>query len=427
MLGGEILSCALLLILLLCLCLPWQLAHAFEFSAAEKTLIQSLSGSQIKATPDPGNRVSHQPLAVSMGKRLFFDKRLSPDGKVACASCHQPDKGWADGNTHSDLRGIPLKRHTPGLWNVSQNRWHFWDGRADSLWSQAISSLEAHAEMNSNRVYLARLIQSDTELKAAYQQLFGPIPSCVSIESSPENLPMSGRPNGPDETMIKHWETLSACQQQGVNQLLTGLSKMIAAFETTLISNNARFDQFAHEINVQGKSSHLNKEEQTGLRLFLGKGKCITCHSGPNFSDSEFHSVFFNEKLEPGRYAAIPLLQKGEFNLNSPHADAASDSSGPTALNSTNKLDYLYRSIDLRHKFKTPTLRNLGSGAPYMHDGSMQTLEEVLEYYATIASHVPKTQHEETVLNNLSLSQSEISALAAFLHTLTEETLLGHL
>lgn len=408
------------------LCLSSQIAYALEFSTTEKALIQSLSGRHIKAEADPGNRVSQHPLAISVGKRLFFDKRLSPDGKVACASCHQPDKGWADGAMRSDLRGIPLKRHTPGLWNVSQNRWYFWDGRADSLWSQAISSLEAHDEMGSNRVYLARFIQSDAELKAAYEQLFGPIPDCIKTA-----LPTSGRPTGPDNAMIERWSKLSSCQQQGVNQLLTGLSKMIAAFETTLLSNNARFDRFADEIETQGTSTKLDETEQKGLRLFLGKGKCVTCHSGPNFSDSEFHSVFFSKKREPGRYAAIPLLQKGEFNLNSPYADqyiaTKKTVSQATPGQTINKLHYLYRSIDLRHKFKTPTLRNLSSGAPYMHDGSMQTLEDVLDYYANIASHAPKTQHEETVLNDLALNHLEISALAAFLETLNDETLLSGL
>ncbi|MEZ5476899.1 MAG: cytochrome c peroxidase [Thiolinea sp.] len=403
------------LIVLLLALLPLSL-QAVQFSSQERRLIQEMSGQSMPVPQDASNRVSGQPRAIELGRQLFFDRRLSADGRSACADCHQAERGWADGQILSRLRGQTLPRHTPSLWNVALNRWYFWDGRSDSLWAQATHSLEAPLEMNSNRVYLARLILNDAALRSDFISLFGALPACLETDTLPE----SGRPvtepvaeNGSAQQQA-NWQALSGCQQRGVNRLFTDLGKLLAAFEETLLARDSAFDRFAAELAEQGTSQQLDEQQQQGLKLFMGRARCIACHSGPAFSDSEFHSIFFRRQPEPGRYAAIPVLLQDPFNQRGAYSDR--DQQLP------DKLDYVYRSMELRHKFKTPGLRNLSSSAPYMHDGSMASLREVLDYYAGLAANLDKGRHEETVLNDLQLNQADIEALEAFLLSLNDDS-----
>jgi len=128
--------------------------------------------------PDPTNRVADDPRAVHFGQFLFFDKRLSGNGEIACATCHDPAKGFADGRQLG--RGVAdLARHSPTLYDVAFNRWFFWDGRTDSLWAQAVQPIENPSEMGGDRWRIARLILEDTELARAYQEIFGPLPDEV--------------------------------------------------------------------------------------------------------------------------------------------------------------------------------------------------------------------------------------------------------
>ena len=133
--------------------------------------------SPLDAPPlDPTNRVSGDPRAARLGQFLFFDTRLSANGSVACVTCHDPDRGWADGETLA--RGVhALERHSMSLWNAAYHRWYFWDGRADSLWAQALEPLEHPNEHGTTRLACAHLVHDDDELRAAYEEVFGPLPA----------------------------------------------------------------------------------------------------------------------------------------------------------------------------------------------------------------------------------------------------------
>src|SRR5690349_14366608 len=145
-----------------------------EFSASEISKI--LQHSPLAALPeDATNPFGPSEAAARLGQFLFFDRRLSASGTLSCASCHRPDFNWTDGKQLAEGAGRGLRR-TPSLWNVAYNRWYFWDGRADTLWSQALKPLEGRAEMNGSRLRVAALIRTDPSLRLAYTRIFGALP-----------------------------------------------------------------------------------------------------------------------------------------------------------------------------------------------------------------------------------------------------------
>jgi len=149
------------------------------FSDEEKLIIASLAGRNLQPLRDETNSISGNADAIAIGKSLFFDKRLSGDNQVSCASCHDPEKSWTDDKEVSDIRGTPLKRNTPSLWNLAWSRWYFWDGRADTLWLQALGPIESHIEQDGSRIKVARLMLEDADLRLAYERLFGKFPASL--------------------------------------------------------------------------------------------------------------------------------------------------------------------------------------------------------------------------------------------------------
>lgn len=405
---------------------PWwsvAIAGATEtvgFSAAEREIIASLSGDLLSPARDPTNRVSGHPDAIAVGRALFFDKRLSGDSRFSCASCHRPASSWGDGKDLNNLRGTRLTRNTPALWNLAWSRWYFWDGRADTLWSQALGPIESDIEQAGSRVQVARLMLEDSDLHAAYLRLFGAFPPILATRE----LPVSGKPVPDDPAHPDHraWIALTTEQQQAVNRVFANTGKLIAAFEETIVSRNSPFDRFAEGLreNDEEKRQALSPTARRGLKLFVGDAGCVLCHSGPNFSDSEFHGVFFSSREgldnDRGRYAVIPGLLKNIFNSRGPYSDAPVTEYG--------KLRYVYRTIELRDKFKTPSLRNAARTAPYMHTGEMPTLEAVVDYYSDISDKIPDGDHRERSLKPLGLTEREKTDLVEFLRALTDESFL---
>jgi len=411
------------MLLIACSALYCATARATEipsFSAEEIRIIVSMAGDNLPPVRDASNRVSGDTDAIAIGRALFFDKRLSGDNRFSCASCHSPENSWTDGKGINNLRGTPLSRHTPSLWNLAWSRWFFWDGRADTLWLQALGPIESPIEQDGNRVKVARLMQEDSDLHAAYERLFDKFPPALE----PDKLPRNGKPvtDNPDHPDHQAWNTLTAEQQQGVNQVFANTGKLIAAFVETIVSRNSPFDRFATGLqeNDEEKKQALSLAAQRGLKLFIGKAKCYLCHSGPNFSDSEFHGVMSssseNDNNDHGRYAVITELLNNEFNSKGPYADAPAGKAG--------KLEYLYRSIELRKKFKTPILRNIVKTAPYMHTGEMETLETVIDSCDDTGGKLAEDKHRETALMAEKLSEGEQEDLVEFLSSLTDEDFL---
>jgi len=273
----------------------------------------------------------------ALGERLFHDKRLSIDGSIACANCHMRAKGFADGRRQGrGVPGVPLKRHTPTLWNLAWAGPVFWDGRARSLEEQVAGPIEAPEEMGQPVAGLITRLAADPAYVRAFAAAF------------------------PDEPRVTH-ETLG---------------KAIATFERTLVSPPTRFDRW-----IDGDDKALTREAVEGFKVFTGQGRCANCHSGWAFTDYAFHDIGLPGE-DRGRGAVLRL-------------DVA------------------------EHAFKTPSLREIGRSAPYMHDGSLATLQDVVRHYQrgiverpTLSADLPR---------KLALGDRERSALLAFHATLTSE------
>lgn len=390
------------------------------WSDAERRRILQLS--PLPEPPaDPTNRVFGDASAARLGQYLFHDERLSGNGKVSCATCHDPAKSFADGRPVSVGVGEGT-RNTPGLLNVAQQRWFFWDGRADTLWSQALKPIEHASEMDGSRVAIARLLLSDAALRDAYQRVFGPMPAILALEE----LPLAARPvaDAPDDPRQRAWSALSDAQRDAVNGVFANVGKSIAAYERRLVSRDSPFDRYVAALRDGDASglSVLSAEARRGLEIFIGDGNCRSCHNGPNLSDGEFHSVQVPPRgggppSDAGRYDGAARVMADEFNALGRYSDVRD---GPAL----EKLQRLRNTPENWGLFKTPSLRNVARTGPYMHQGQFATLDDVIEHYSNI-DRAPVFGHHkrETVLRPLRLSESDHKALRAFLESLTDDAL----
>lgn len=386
------------------------------FSAEERAVLLELS--PVPEPPrDPTNAVFESPAAARLGQALFFDTRLSADGSISCATCHVPAKSWTDGKAlASGLSGLP--RHTMTLWNVAHNRWFFWDGRKDSLWSQALAPLEDEREHGTSRLAILHVIAGDPDLARAWREVFGELPELGDARRFPrEGRPVPAEPEHPHALA---WATLTPEDQETVTRAFAGVGKALAAFERRLVSRAAPFDRFVEGLreNDGAKLAALDARAQRGARLFIGKGRCLFCHDGPNFTDFEFHDnrvPVGEEGGDPGRKLGIRRLRADPFNTLGPYADDGGESGRI-------KLGLLARDSHTGKQFKTPTLRNIARTAPYMHEGQFATLAEVVRFYSRLERASPENPSDRLV-QVLDLGAEEEADLVAFLESLTDESL----
>lgn len=367
--------------------------------------------------PSPTNAVADNPAAARLGQALFFDTRLSEPGTVSCASCHVPELSWSDGK--SLATGVSeTTRHAMTLWNVGYNRWFFWDGRKDSLWAQALTPFEDPREHGFSRLEVLHVVAADPALASAYESLFGPLPALTDRS----RFPAEGRPV-PEEPGHRHalaWDSMTVDDQQVTDEAYVNLGKCIEAFERQIISRQAPFDIFVEGLKTGDPEqlAALSPSAQRGFGLFVGKGKCFLCHDGPNFTDREFHSnrVPVTNLMDGGRAVGIQELKVDPFNGASVHADDG----GKVART---KLSIAPKSLHYPGEFKTPTLRNVAATAPYMHEGQMATLDEVIAFYSTLETALPPDPTGERFLQPRQFSEQEVADLLAFLESLTDEAL----
>ncbi len=367
--------------------------------------------------PDATNAVYENEAAARLGQALFFEERLSGPGTFSCATCHDPSRSWTDGRPLAKATAHH-PRHTMTLWNVAFNRWFFWDGRKDTLWSQALAPLEDPREQAGSRLRAVRFVLSDPGYRRAYTQVFGPAPDLARVPAEVVDArPVPGEPEHPHDVA---WRALAPADQESANRAFVHLGKAIAAFERRLVSRRAPFDVFVEGLREDDarKTSALGPGALRGLKLFLGKARCLLCHDGPNFSDSEFHDnrVPTSEGVDPGRVLGLVALKRDPFRSSGGFSDSPETGH--------QKLDYLVLD-DHRpaREFKTPTLRNIARTAPYMHEGQIATLAEVIEFYSTLADAAEFRQGGEKIVRPLFLSEQEKADLVAFLESLTDEAL----
>ena len=245
---------------------------------------------------DPGNAVADDSRAAQFGYELFFDARLSVNGEISCAFCHQPERLFTDSLSIAIGVGV-AKRHTMSVVGAAYSPWQFWDGRKDSLWSQALGPLEDPAEHGGNRLQFARLIVADASYRGEYEALFGPLPD------------------------IPDTDVLTEDDQRAVNRVFSNLGKSIAAYERKLLPGESRFDKYVRAVLENddfGQQDTLSEDEIAGLRLFIGDAQCIHCHNGPLFTNNEFHNngVLPAPGTVPalGRVSAVRLARADPFN-----------------------------------------------------------------------------------------------------------------
>jgi cytochrome c peroxidase len=363
---------------------------------------------------DPSNRVADNPRARELGHRLFFEKGISANGEVACASCHQPERKFTDGLAFSKGIGV-TQRHAPSLLGLAFSPWLYWDGRRDSLWAQALTPMEADGEMGSTRTAVVRYVFRHDEYGPAYRSIFG---DEKSLDFSA--LPKNAGPFG-DQDAKTAWLGLSPARRQAINRAFANIGKAVAAYERVLQPGPARFDLYVEAIltgDADAGAGLLNEEELGGLELFLNDGKtqCLRCHSGPLFTNYGFHNLgtggINGSNPDFGRLYGIRAAQIDEFNCLGDYSDAIPQDC----------LEFRFMSRKpspvLEGAFKVPTLRNASVTSPYLHDGRFDTLRTVIEHYR----HPTEEAARLSELKPIKLTDVEISRLIAFIGTLEGES-----
>lgn len=381
------------------------------WSPAEKEQLRSLWIGSLPPLPDdPSNAYDTNPKAAALGKKLFFDKRLSVNGKVACATCHIPDQTFTDNLPIAHGIADTTRRSMP-LAGMAYSPWFFWDGRADSLWAQALGPIESPEEHGISRTKCAFIIKAF--YKKEYEQLFGPMPALKS------NLSEIARP-APDNPEIQAlWDAMSADDRLAITKLYANLGKSIAAFVRNISVSPSPFDLYAAAIlngDVKQAARHLTPDEAMGLRLFINEAQCINCHNGPLFTNNDFHNVGVPPRqgleADKGRGKGIGLVLANEFNCLSAYSDAKP--SDCTELRFIDNDPQKYQGA-----FKTPSLRNVARRPPYMHGGQFKTLRDVLQFYQQEARK--RKGGEQIVTTDIvhgELSDEDVELLLLFLPTL---------
>jgi cytochrome c peroxidase len=395
--------------------------RAEAWTAADKAVLESMTLEKLPPAPrDPSNAVEAMPAAAALGKRLFADLRFSRNQAVSCATCHAPERQFQDGLAVGQGVGTGSRRTMP-IAGTAHSPWFFWDGRKDSLWSQALGPLEDAVEHGSNRTRIAKLLH--THYKPDYEALFGPLPDL-------SGLPDDAGPQG-DTAERAAWQGMAASRRTDVSRVFANLGKAIAAYERTIVLGESRFDRYARAVVAgnPGGQRVLSSPEVSGLRLFLGKGQCATCHNGPLFTDQQFHNTGVppRDATRPdrGRADATAKVRSDEFNCLGPFSDAQPGH--------CQELRFMVTDDPvLAGAFKTPSLRGVAQRLPYMHAGQFTTLEQVVRHYvqaphATVGHSELMHRHASGAAGThaerapIELTDVEAADLVSFLATLSTE------
>jgi len=289
----------------------------------------------VPVSADPSNRVSGKREAMEFGERLFFDRRLSGSGKFSCGTCHVPERNWTDNETRG-AAVAEVDRNTPTLMNIRLGHRFGWDGATDKLWAQSVRPILDTRELAASPRHVAALLRNDEQLSCRYRKAFGAAPSATDDEA-----------------------------------VLADVGRALAAFQETFETPPTPFDQFRNAL-ARGEPIQrwgYSEAAQRGVRIFVGKGGCSNCHSGPNFSNGELRDNGFSayaakDRPDPGRNGA----------------------------------------------FKVPTLRHLFLTAPYGHHGEVTTMADAVRHYSERGSGEIKP---------LKLTAGEQTDLVVFLESLS--------
>jgi cytochrome c peroxidase len=365
--------------------------------------------------------VAGDPRAAALGTRLFADPRLSATGRVACASCHQPARGFQDGVALATGVGTGTRR-TMSVVGAAYAPWLFWDGRADSPWAQALGPLERREEHGGTRALYVRVLAA--HYRREYEALFGALPALGGLP----------RDAGPFGTAAERaaWAALPAARRDGLTRAFANLGKSIAAYERTLAYPGTRFDRYAAALAAGRRppaGEILSADEAAGLRLFAGKAQCATCHGGPRLTDDGFHNTgvpaVSGLPADDGRIAGVDAALADPFNCLGAYSDVprpparGGDADGAGDPDACRELRFAARGESaLLRAYRAPSLRGVRGRAPYMHAGQLPTLAAVLAHY----NAAPRAPRGVSELHPLGLSARELAQLEAFLGALDPDT-----
>jgi cytochrome c peroxidase len=302
--------------------------------------IGPLVAEEALSLPKPLSEAQHpadnpaSPEKIALGKQLFSDPRLSRTDKVSCAICHDPAKGFSNGErVATGVDGKKGTRRVPSLINVAYNRWHFWDGRSRTLEEQALVPLQDAREMDMRLDALVEKINGIADYRRQFQAVFGG-------DATPQRI-----------------------------------AQALAAYERTIVSRDTPFDRY-----LKGDRKALTPAAHRGMSLFYDQARCSLCHKGPNLTDDDFHNIGIVDegKRDPGRRG-----------VTGKQADQG--------------------------KFKTPSLREVGRTAPYMHNGQLKTLADVVQHYNFGGVTDEANDYRDEQLRVLYLSAEQADDLVAFL------------
>lgn len=335
----------------------------------------------LPAVPIPPDNLQ-TPEKIKLGKKLFLDKRFSSTGTVSCSTCHEPSKGFTDSplKTSQGIHKLTGTRNAPTVINAAYMTKMFWDGRSPSLEDQALHPFLNPVEMGlKNHEPILKIVRTDPEYVSAFQAVFGKSGEAITIKE---------------------------------------VTQAIASFERTVVSGDSPFDRWY----FGGDPKAMTPRQQRGFKVFVGQGRCVSCHvieqTQALFTDSRFHNIgvgINSVQKDVPRLAEVFLKAK------------ASGKDVDVAVLTDKKTSELGRfavtdQFDDMGAFKTPTLRNVAVTAPYMHDGSLKTLKDVVVHYNN-GGFIKKGEKVNDFLSGgirpLKLNDRQIDDLVAFLQALT--------
>lgn len=398
-------------------------------TAEEQAAIAQLS--PLPAVPaDPTNAYANDAAAAKLGQMLFFDKSYAgplvvgddgsngglgatgSTGKVSCHSCHGVGSSDLD-DQRSKPNNVSLgtnfgTRNALGMVNSSFYTWTNWGGRFDSQWSLPLAVAENPGIMNSTRLAVAHLLYDKyrTEYNAAF-----PVPLDAALDPTTGDLtrfPLTGKPGQ------AAFDNLATTDKDIVNVIFANYGKALQAYMRTLVSRNAPFDRF-----VAGDHTALSASAVRGMKLFLSK-KCVDCHSGPNFSDDQFHALLVPQTgahvpaTDLGRHQDVPALLASPFNTNGVYSDDRT----------TGRLANLVQVDGMKGQFRTKSLRQVALSGPFMHSGQFATLGDVMTFYDQGGGDVGTTGIvKDPKIVPLALSAQDKLDLVEFMGSLTGEAM----
>jgi cytochrome c peroxidase len=461
------------------------------YSADEWERLEGLAGLGLPP-PDSSNRFVGDSRAIALGHELYFDAELSgaaswvdmldrpttsaraplnTPAKISCATCHDPAHAGADKTS------IPGHVSVGAGWydvngqqsvNAAYYRLLYWNGRADSLWSQAAAVLESPVSMNGNRLAIAHTVLS--KYGARYSELVGgtdmatvtspracdSAPACTigcelvtstrtGAQACQPAVPPAGRPgrvagcqhDDPLEPFGDAFDCMEPARAAVITRILINVAKMIGAYEYELRSRNAPFDQFVAEGPL---SRAISPAAKRGAKLFVGRASCVDCHSTPLFSDDRFHNIGVPQvgdrvpteadcpkgNLTCDCQSGVRCLPWGQYDGQLKLLEGRSLRRDGEFSDDPNKGGEVYSSIynlpaadAMKGAWRTPSLRDVERSGPYMHNGVYRTLDEVVWHYDQGGSTGIAAGRKALELKPLFLSQQDRSDLVQFLLTLT--------